>query len=168
MCVCPSARPRQVQSAGLPLPERRHHAKPSVWCHSLFQGPLLPVLKLCNAETFPWPVTSSTFSHIFLYLCHVVFFFSSQPCCCHVCNRRGHPDAERRRHRRRLAGGFHHEPLWSLPACESLLRMIQTNPCAVLFSRLRDASRLLLPFVARKVWTFDRGDCHSAVMLIKN
>lgn len=33
----------QVQPAGLSLPERRHHAKPTFWCESLFQRPLLQV-----------------------------------------------------------------------------------------------------------------------------
>lgn len=42
--MCGSGCLLQVQPAGLPLPECRHHAKPTVWCKSLLQRPLLQVL----------------------------------------------------------------------------------------------------------------------------
>lgn len=169
LCVCPSARPLQVQSAGLPLPERRHHAKPTVWCNSLFQRPLLQVLKLCNVQVFPWPFMFYL-EHIFTRILVLLSWFALK--CFH--------------HSRVVAMFATGEGILTQKdgvTADGLQEVFTTN----LFGHFLlvsdswewseqifvwvcsgDASRLfVLPFVARKVLTFDRHDCHSAVILIK-
>lgn len=104
--------PLQVQPAGLSVPERRHHAKPTFWHESLLQRPLLQVhLMFLNILLLS-----------FFFPPHTSVWSPSQPHCQHVCDRWGHPGAEGRAHCWRPAGSVHNQPLRALPA--SKLRWI--------------------------------------------
>lgn len=99
----------QVQPAGLSLPERRHHAEPTVGHEGLSQRPLLQVHVLF------WNIF-----HLSDYLPpHTSVLSPLQPRCQHVCDRWGHPDAEGRAHCWRPAGSVHNQPLRALLASES-------------------------------------------------
>lgn len=172
-CVCLSTRPLQVQPAGLPLPERRHHAKPTVWSNSLLQRPLLQVFRVVSAVSelglSPSCFSLGTFLDFFLYLCHdfhcifitAVSLPCSQPARGSWHRRTASPPTACRRFSPRTS---------SVTFClwVTLRKWSKQNPVWLYFLWPGGASRLLLPFVGWKELTFDRHDCHSAVMLIKN
>lgn len=68
----------QVQPTGLPLPERRHHAKPAVWCKSFFQRPLLQVLWWFFTSSHAVSVVSTgCFNELHTHLLPMLAFCSS-------------------------------------------------------------------------------------------